>query len=688
MGERNKHSLRYLGIVALFCAVCVVYLGRLFYIQIAGRENTYEEGNTTRTVTVQAVRGEIYDRNGVKLVENCYTYDLVLTYGNFTTLPPEQKNRVLLSLIEALKACNAEELHTRPYFPFEGQYPYYLYSEKANDSETTVSYRLHLVATRLGWEDALPTAEELRDYYVDTYALLSVDNEGKRRYNDNEIDALIGLYYDMDAKNFRGNGEYLFAADIGYDKQSSVDLMTYIKEKSLPAIRFNGHVERVYLYPGVASHILGSVGPIYAEEWEYYDAQGYQMNAIVGKDGCEAAFESHLHGMDGEMKITEDASGNILKIETLREPVAGHDIRLTIDIDLQIAAEEALKANVEYVSGRTEYASEGALCDAGAAVAMDPSTFEVLAIASYPTFNLATFNEDYATLTADPAEPLRNRALNETYAPGSTLKVGMSVIGLMEGKVTANEVVSCTGKYQNAVGCSTFGENHWGGVNLFEALTHSCNSYYCELGNRLGIRTMENYLSRMGLGKPTGLELGGAKGVLAGPTYRGEIQSEEPWSVGMTWQAAIGQSDNKMSPLQLAAYLGTVSNGGTRYSSHLLHSVYAFGAAEPLYVSVAEVLDEINIPSDVLSSVRRGMREMASTGAAATHLGSIPSGVTVGGKTGTAQVAGQPENALFICEASTSDHPDIVISVILEQGAHGYFAARTAGEILREFYGE
>ncbi len=691
MQEKRNYPLRYLGIIAVFCAVCVIYLGRLFYIQIAGRENTYDTGNTTRTVTVQAVRGEIYDRNGIKLVENRYSYDLVLSYGNFSVLTPEQKNRVLLTLSEALTACRAEELHSRPYFPFEGQYPYYIYSEAATDDDTTVSYRLGRVATRLGWTEELPSANDLRDYYVNTYSLLSVDNDGKRRYNDNEIDILIGMYYDMDAKNFRGNGEYLFAAGISYDKQSSVDLMTYIKEKSLPAIRFNGHVARVYLYPGIASHILGSVGPIYAEEWEYYDSQGYQMNDIVGKDGCESAFEAHLHGMDGEMKITEDAAGNILNIETVREPVAGHDIRLTIDIKLQIAAEEGLKENVEYVSGLSEYASAGALCDAGAAVAIDPNTFEVLAIASYPTFNLVTFNEDYATLTADPAEPLRNRALNETYAPGSTLKVGMSVIGLMENAVEANELISCTGKYggKYGVGCSTF-PHPTAGLNVFEALTHSCNSYFCELGNRLGIRTMESYLSRMGLGKPTGLELGGAKGILAGPTYRGEIQSEEAWELGMTWQAAIGQSDHKMSPLQLATYMGTVSNGGTRYAAHLLHSVYAFGAAEPIYASNVEALDSIDIPQDVSDTVRKGMRQMVDeTDIVYQNLkaSSFPDSIRIGGKTGTAEVPGQAENAFFVCEATNaSDKPEIVISVVLEQGAHGYHAARTAGAILHAFY--
>ncbi len=694
MEPKRDRTMRYLGIVALFCVVCVVYLGRLFYIQIAGRQNTYETDQTTRTVNVQAVRGEIYDRNGVKLVENRYTYDLVLSYGSFAALTPVQKNDVLLQLAEAEDACEASDLRPRVYSPFRGQYPYLSYTEEATDSETVEGYRLSRVAQSGGWRE-IPTAEQLVEYYEETYELLYTDSEGRRRYNDREIDTLIRFYYDMDAKSFRNNGEYIFATGITLDDVANGGLMTYVKEKSLSSVSFNGYVERVYLYPGYASHILGSVGPIYAEEWDYYDAQGYQMNAIVGKDGCESAFEEYLHGIDGQLKITEDANGNVLSVETVREPVAGSDIRLTIDIDLQIAAEDGLKNNVQTVSQNAYVVTEGMECDAGAAVVIDPETFELLAIASYPTYNLATFNQDYAALQEDPAEPLRNRALNEGYAPGSTLKLGMAVMGLMEGKVTVDEIIACNGKYKGTVGCSTYRQNHRGGLSLSDAISCSCNSYFCELGDRVGIEKMEAYLAAWGLGESTGLELGGAEGVLAGPTYRGEIQHSEPWKDGMTWMAAIGQSDHKMTPIQLATYTATLCNGGTRYAARLLHSVYRFGSSEPDEVGVSEILDQTPIPSDVRAALRESMEQMVSDPANYTvrrNLGltKLPENVVVGGKTGTAQVDGSAcDNALFVCEASTSsDRADIVIAVVLESGAHGYNAAMTAGAILNEFYGE
>lgn len=690
MSGVKNHSLRYLGVVAVFCLICVIYLGRLFYIQISGREGAYEADTEIRKVTVQAVRGEIYDRNGKKLVANRYTYDLVLSYGRFSSLVAAQTNEVLLSLNDSLKACDATALHNERFFPFDGQYPYYSYNANAQNEESAVNYRLMRVLTRLKLEEDT-TADELMRHYVDTYHLCDLDKEGNRLYNDDEVHALIRLYYDMDALDFRGNGEYVFASGIGLDDGSGVNLMTHVKEKSPEAVSFKGQVKRVYLYPGYASHILGSVGPIYAEEWEYYDAQGYQMNAIVGKDGCEAAFESYLHGRDGTLEIEVDANGNLLNVKTILEPVAGNDVYLTIDIDLQITAEEGLRENVEYVSGQ----SEGTLCDSGAAVAIDPNTFEVLALASYPTFDLTTFNEDYASLDQDPAKPLSNRALRGDYAPGSTLKLGMAAIALHEGVLSAGEVIACTGKYggSNGVGCSTFGQNHAGGQNVFDAIAHSCNSFFCELGNRLGIRKMETYLSRLGLGKATGLELGGIVGILAGPTWRGEHQTEEPWQEpGMTWHAAIGQSDNKASPLQLACYTATIANGGTRYAAHLLYGVYAFGSTEPIKTSEVTVLDEAGLSESAIETTRKAMRQMASSdgGGVKRYFANLPDGVIVGGKTGTAQVGkGIPDNALFVCEATTDTaSSEIVVSVVLEKGAHGYYAARTAGAILEAFYGE
>ena len=684
--NNRTHTLRYLGIVTLFCLICVIYLGRLFFIQISGRENEYKADITTREVTVQAVRGEIYDRNGVKLVANRYSYDLSFAHSQFYSLSLQERNTVCLSVQNALAKRGGEGVREQKFFPFDGTYPNYTYNADTLDGDSIRAYRLKRVLSDVGLE-ADATAIELRDYYTETYDLLQLDNNGFRRFSDAEVDTLIRLYYDIDAVRFRSSGEYVLCQGV------DMSLMTYIKEQNIKAVNFTVNVAREYCYPGYASHIIGLVGPIYSEEWGYYNELGYQMNAIVGKSGCEAAFENYLHGTDGKIRIKEDKNGNVTEVEVLTQAVAGNDVYLTIDINLQIAAEDGLAENVDYVTAQSlGFAENGALCEAGAAVAMNPNTFEVLAIASYPTYDLTTYNADYNVLLQDPARPLTNRAIDGFYAPGSTLKLGMAAIALQNGALTQSEYITCTGRYHNTIGCSTYADTHsWGSIRVVDAIAYSCNSFFCELGNRLGIQTMERDLAKFGLGESTGLELGGGSGILAGPTYRGEIQSEEQWQPGMTWGAAIGQSDHQLSPIQMATYIATLCNGGTRYTAHLLHSVYRFGSDEPSYVfeqSEETVLSRIEIDQNHLDTVFAGMKKMITetsfTNRWIADNDDIP--VTVGGKTGTAQQGGdRPDNALFVA-AAPYNNPDIVISVVLENGAHGYYSAITAARILEAYY--
>ena len=683
--NRQTHTLRYLGIVALFCLICVIYLGRLFFIQISGRENQYTADTTQREVTVQAVRGEIYDRNGVKLVANRYSYDLSLAHAQFFSLSVQERNEVCLGVQNALAKRGGEGVREQKFFPFEGTYPNYTYSADTLDGDSIRYYRLKRVLGDVGLK-ADTTAIDLRDYYTDTYDLLQLDNQGNRRYSDKEIDTLIRMYYDIDATRFRSSGEYILCEGV------DMSLMTYIKEQNIKSVNFTVNVAREYCYPGYASHILGLVGPIYSEEWEYYNELGYQMNAIVGKSGCEAAFESYLRGTDGKVRIKEDANGNVIEVEVLTEAIAGNDVYLTIDINLQIAAEDGLAENVADVVERSQGLVEnGAECRSGAAVAMNPNTFEVLAIASYPTYDLTSYNADYNLLSKDPAQPLLNRALNGTYAPGSTLKPGMAAIALTDDAIVATTHISCSGKYKGTVGCSTYGTNHWGSIDVIDGIAYSCNSFFCEIGDRLGIQKMENYLTKFGLGQSTGLELGGSKGVLAGPTYRGEIQSSEQWQPGMTWQAAIGQSDHQLSPVQMAAYIATLCNGGTRYSAHLLHSVYRFGNDEPVYVYTQTedtVLGRMDIAEADLNTVFEGMRKVVTeTSSVRRWINSSTIPVTVGGKTGTAQTGGDCDNALFVAAAPYND-PDVVISVVLEKGYSGGLASLTAARILEAYYSE
>ncbi len=680
MKHQNRHTLRPLCVVALFCLACVVYLGRLFYIQIAGRADLYNTGNTIRTVTIRAVRGEIYDRNGKPLIKNQYTYDLTLSHASFASLEQKEANKTALFL---LAECEKDNKHTEKYFPLDGQYPNYSFSADASDPDSGVGYRLTRVLRDLGL-GSQTTAEELRDHYTKTYDLLAVDEDGVRIFSDAEVDRLIRLRYDMNAMQFSSANDYVFATDVG------IELMTRIKEPAPKGVSFTVNAQRVYCYPGYASHILGTVGPIYSEEWDYYNEQGYQMNAMVGKSGCESAFEQYLRGSDGVLLIEEDAAGNVVNVTVKTKPVAGQDIYLTIDIDLQIAAEDGLKENIDsVVAGSNGSLLYGANCNAGAAVAIDPNTFEILAIASYPTYDLTTYNADYNALYSDPARPLFNRALDGAYAPGSTYKPGVAIAGLLSGAISTASTINCAGTYPyyHKPTCSTYGSSHWGYITVKTAVTTSCNCFFYELGYRMGIDSMNHYMKLFGFGQPTGVELGGTSGVLAGPFYRQEIHGT-PWQEGDVLSAAIGQSDNQASPLQLATYLGTLVNGGTRYSAHLLKAVYAFGSETPSYAydSTKNILGTFSIPEEYRSEILLAMKDMITTHSTANkNMSSIP--VEVGGKTGTAQTSVDGvNNALFVC-AAPYDNPEIVISVVLENGYSGEKSSLTAARILEKYYG-
>lgn len=693
MAARKRYIYRYLIIALVFCMVCVIYVGRLFYIQITGRGNNFDDGTTQSTVKIQAVRGEILDRNGETLVANRYSYALTVRFAAISAVGVSATNQTYLKLLEALDICGMSDAHEELYFPFLGTYPDYAFSPESQDSESPVNYRLQRLLKTKGMKETA-TVKEIVDEYVDTYRLLETDEQGNRVYTDYQIDRLIRLHYDMEAEQFSLVNDYVFAENTDFA------FMTYVREMSLTGIDFQVSAEREYKYPGYASHILGSVGPIYAEEWDYYNDQGYPMNAIVGKSGCELAFEEYLRGVDGEMLVVTDSNGTVLRTEMLKEPVAGKDVYLTIDIDLQIAAEDGLKENVEYIQTNDTEAVEGFPADSGAAVAMDPNTFEILAIASYPTYDLETYSLDYNDLVANTARPLVNRALRETYAPGSTFKVGVGLAGLCTGKINADSRVQCTGVYysQNFSGyhpaCSTYDlhKNEW--LTLTDALADSCNCFFYQLGEWLGIGSMNQYLSALGFGQNTGVELSEATGVLAGEagSYTGE------WYPGNTVQSAIGQSDNKATPLQLCASLSSIVNGGNRYSAHLLDRVCEFGNGTPIYSDEGDsvLLSSLEISDANLQTIMVGLKQMVSESTSIRRFlnESQVDYTLVGGKTGTAQIdryvtddaTGETvkyelTNALFTGVYAPDDTPELVVSVVIEKASHGYDSALTAARI-------
>lgn len=666
---------------ALFLGICAVYLIILVNLQITGQDYyaIIKEETYTRYVSIEAARGEIYDRSGRPLVINTEAYDISLEYGAM----PKSKaafNDVILRTVAAVRAGGGEDCLTGQNFPFAGSYPDYILDENfLNTGSNRVKFEALL--GRLEQPAAVDDAE-LLDFLKSRYGLVVKDKDGNEteQYGAAEADLLLRIRYDMEYLQFSRVEPYTIAERV------DIGTLTYVKELSIGQILITEEAARTYVYDGYASHILGRIGKIPAERMEEYTALGYSGDAYVGLSGAEQAYEDYLRGIDGTLAITEDKYGNILSETIVKEPVAGNDVYLTIDIDLQMTAEDALRDNITLIrdtaiAGGEEHTGEDA--SSGAAVAVDPDTGEVLAMASYPTFSLKNFSEEYAQNSADPLRPHYNRALYGLYEPGSTFKPGVAAAALNEGVISSNTVIVDRGAYDYYETYQPrcwiylrFGRTH-GPQNVVQAIQNSCNYFFYETGRLLGIDKMNEYCRMYGLGTPTGIEFGEAAGTLAGPAYSESVG--KIWNPGDTLQAAIGQSDNTFTPLQLAVYTATLANGGTRYRAHLLREVRSFPDGALVAEITPEAVCTIEFKAGVLATVKNAMKGVVENGSAARIF--LGYDLTVGGKTGTAQVGtGRSDNATFIGFAPY-ETPKIAVSVIIEQGANGTDAAYTAKAI-------
>ncbi len=700
MNRENKFSFRVFCVVAVFLLACAIFTIRMVHICLTSETAVIKTDTYKRREPIRAVRGEIYDRNGKKLIGNSYSYDLVLDYDAMAATQLERNNDIL-SLLDAMDMLGANGETGESSFPFVGKYPNYSYSDEARDTESNIYYRLlkRIAENELETDSEkpkneltvsylaefyeknpgeFPNEDEIVAWYLDKYDM--TDDNGDLRFSNSDTDRLIRARYDMEAADFSIYNRYTAAEEV------SLSLMTYIEELSIPGAEFEICAEREYLYPGSASHILGRIGSIPAELWDEYKAEGYSMNDTVGLDGCEKAFENYLRGEDGVRVVVEDMDGNIIDSWVEKEAVAGKDVYLTIDIELQLAAEKGLEDNIAMISD----AQAGAIC------AIDPKSGEILALASYPTYDLGTFNENYSSLLADKTDPLYNRALNGVYTPGSTFKVGMVAAGITSGVLNSSSTLPCNGIYtyydDYQPKCWYYPKTH-GAVNAPYALEVSCNCYFYELGRIMGIDTMNEYCRAYGLGENTGIELPEKTGILAGPSYR-EENGLLGWTPGNTIAAAIGQSDNSFTPLQIANYIATVTNGGTRYSLHLLKEVREYGNdGETVFKSNSEVSSKIELSNDALYAARQGMKQITlNDPAVSEYMQGLP--VTVGGKTGTAQRGpNKNDNRLFVCAAPYND-PDIVVSVVIEPdddipkdvSRGSSYASYAASAVLKAFY--
>lgn len=704
--QRNRMlRRRTVELIGFFCVICAVFCARLVYYQVFARDKyAPAEDGTRETVYIEASRGNICDRNGKVLVTNRTTYTFQLDYATIPDTRAEL-NGVLLTALDAMDAAGGTMTRPTNLCPFTGTYPDIEFCEEfttngAMYDEFDRLLEKNFVTSKKSLEQvkAENSAATVAAYYARAYKIVkeTKDKDGNvigytSDYSAEDITRLIAVRYEMDRRGFGANQPFVFASSISFD------FSVYIRELDVPGLAVGETVSREYVYPGYASHILGLTGQIYQEDWPTYKEKGYDMDARVGISGCEAVFEDYLRGTRGIYYVYKNANGQVTKTEEVRAPIDGKDVWLTIDIDVQIAAEDALKENIESIAESASGERRGEDANAGAVVAMDPNTGALLALASYPSFDLTTYNKNYNLLQSNPDAPLLNRALQAVYAPGSTFKVGMALAALESGIITEKSTYLCEGYYwrygaRDAFKCAVYPGRH-GYLNVSRGLELSCNCFFYEVGHYLGIDTMNAWCRLYGLGEATGIELSERIGILAGEDYR-ESHPDfcrenglDAWKIGDTWQAAIGQSDNAFTPLQISSYISAIVNGGTRYAAHLLHSVHAYGETEEdvlLVEKEKQVLGTIPLHTSNLSVIKEAMRKVVSGEDAAWPIYRNFHNVSysVGAKTGTAQAGTKHSDNAWFAGFAPVENPQIQVTCMIEHGASGSNAAYTVRKLM------
>ena len=658
---QNPHPAkrRVIALLAFFGAFLLLFAAVLYDAQILhGGENRAKSiSSNAASETVTASRGIITDRNGKVLVSNRLAYTLVFDRSGF-----DDDTALNAAILRLVQLCEETGTGWNDTLPIGRVGNFLRYSNARSETFDKFIEKNDLTSGASGRQ----LLSELRElYHVD------------ESLSEREARLIVGVRYELHSRD-----SYTFAEDV------STEVLSLITDGRYEGVTIRTASARVY-NTALAAHILGTIGPIWQEEWSSsedtgyvgYADKGYSMNDLVGKDGVEKAFESYLRGTDGRRLITTDETGKITGELYTREPQPGGTVALTLDIDLQADVEAAL---AETISGMIDKDSNER---GGAAAVVSVGTGEVLALASYPTYDLSTFNEDYDELVNDQRLPMFNRATQGIYAPGSTFKMVTAVAALESGIITPSSIIQDRGIYTYYKDpqpmCwiySQTGSTH-GRINVSQAITDSCNYFFYEVGRLTGIRTLDSYASQFGLGQSTGIEIGDSSGVLASPEWA-ESHDQE-WTDGQTITAAIGQSYNLFTPLQLANYVATLVGGGDHYQAHLLKNVKAYDNSRLLYMYDDEPMNTVEISDSTLSAVTRGMHELTVSGSVAYAFENCV--VSAGAKTGSAQVGTDIANGVFVAYAPY-ENPEIAVAIVIEKGGSGAALANTAVEIINSWF--
>ena len=706
---REHHISRLSVLAGLLLAVLLIYVAVLCDIQINQHDDYLAQSihSIAQEEPIEASRGVITDRKGRVMVTNRSVYNLLLDTDLLGK--DDDLNEAILRLLELCQGQNKTWTDTLPIsrnapysYALEGltddQKLYFLsYVRSLEDAEAVlIDYILQhpeladpaedeaADTDKAAGEDTqtpeqqgadlldrLPASAVTADLFTQAglsaqrlLFLMRTDYDIPSDFTADQARQVLGIRYDL---RYRGTGTLTLAEDV------NTAFISLVSDGRYAGARITSSSVREYTTP-YAAHILGVMGALDPEDLEnpFYD--DYPMNATVGKSGVEAAFEKYLRGQDGVRIISTNEEGKITGQYYDQEPEPGNTVELTIDLELQQVVEDTLASTVNAMNERDGETDRGA-----AAVVQLVDSGELLAIASYPTYSLATYRQDVGELSQDTSLPLINRATGTGYAPGSTIKPLTAVAALEEGIITPTEKIRSPAywSYPNdpsGIGTRCVGGDH-GRINVTEAITESCNYFFAQMGYELGMDTFREYLQKFGLGERTGIEIGDSTGKLP-ENPPGEDQA--PW-------AAFGQGNQAYTPVQLANYVATLASGGIRRTPHLLKAVKTYDSAEVIAVGDTDPVADLGISDSTLEAVKEGMYGYTQPG------GPVYSAfrncvVSAGAKTGTSQLGGdQTDNGVFICFAPYED-PEIAVAIVIEHATWGSNLASAAVEILNAYF--
>ena len=660
MKKSNPYRRRLIVILSFLVAALVCFCVVLFNYQIVNGDEyrALSVAGTAKREVVETSRGIITDRNGKVLVSNRLAYTLKFSDSDFGK-DQAACNDAVWRLIEL---CRAEGVEWIDPLPLTAEAPYTLSTE--TPGKTFISWLKNNKLAYTGESSVTLTASS-DEVMAALRKVYNIDDG----YTDQQARLIAGVRYGA-----KISGGYVFAEDV------PVRVISQVVDGHYAGVSTGTSSQRVY-NTTYAAHILGRVSRIFAEDWDNYKDKGYSMDALVGKGGVEEAFESYLHGTNGVKLVTTDKNGKVTGELYAKEPQPGNTVALTIDLDLQKVTEDSLAEKIGSMEQRD------GLTRGGAAAVVSVGTGEVLALASYPTYDLSQWDEMYDTWNKDTVgRPMFNRATDGTYAPGSTFKLCSAVAALESGIVTPSTTIVDRGIYTYYTfpqpKCwiyNSYGGTH-GAVNVSQAITVSCNYFFYEVGRLMGIKTLDSYATQFGLGQHTGIEIGDSAGVLASPEYAEKIG--ETWTDGQTITAAIGQSYNLFTPLQLANYVATLVSGGDHYEAHLLKSAKSFDNSSVVYAYNKAPINHVDMADSTLEAVKKGARGLATGSLSYVFRNCV---VDVGCKTGTAETSQKLTNGCFVAFAPYDD-PQIAVCVVAEQGGGGANLAPVALDIINAYF--